>query len=159
MAGTTMCLASSAGAGPCRPVRGRCGVPLPACCTAGWLARSWGALGKRCSRRFFRFSPPACGRLAACKPLAGIPALHVQASRGERLVVGLTGYPNVGKSSTINALFGSKKTAVAPTPGKTKHFQVGGPAGAAHAASACAARRPCWTSPLCMHAQPPAPRP
>ena len=49
----------------------------------------------------------------------------LQASRGDRLVVGLTGYPNVGKSSTINALFGSKKTAVAPTPGKTKHFQVG----------------------------------
>ena len=41
-----------------------------------------------------------------------------------RLMVGLTGYPNVGKSSTINALFGSKKTAVAPTPGKTKHFQT-----------------------------------
>lgn len=51
-------------------------------------------------------------------------AVILQASRGERLVVGLTGYPNVGKSSTINALFGSKKTAVAPTPGKTKHFQV-----------------------------------
>jgi large subunit GTPase 1 len=34
------------------------------------------------------------------------------------------GYPNVGKSSTINALFGAKKTAVAPTPGKTKHFQT-----------------------------------
>jgi large subunit GTPase 1 len=45
-------------------------------------------------------------------------------SRGERFVVGLTGYPNVGKSSTINALFGSKKTAVAATPGKTKHFQT-----------------------------------
>lgn len=44
-------------------------------------------------------------------------------------MVGLTGYPNVGKSSTINALFGSKKTAVAPTPGKTKHFQVGRLAG------------------------------
>lgn len=42
----------------------------------------------------------------------------------QRLVIGLTGYPNVGKSSTINALFGSKKTAVAATPGKTKHFQV-----------------------------------
>lgn len=42
----------------------------------------------------------------------------------QRLVVGLTGYPNVGKSSTINALFGSKKTAVAATPGKTKHFQA-----------------------------------
>lgn len=61
---------------------------------------------------------------AACRP-----TLRLQTSRGERLVVGLTGYPNVGKSSTINALFGSKKTAVAPTPGKTKHFQVGGPAG------------------------------
>ena len=45
-------------------------------------------------------------------------------SRGDRFVVGLTGYPNVGKSSTINALFGSKKTAVAATPGKTKHFQT-----------------------------------
>lgn len=45
-------------------------------------------------------------------------------SRGERYVIGLTGYPNVGKSSTINALFGSKKTAVAATPGKTKHFQT-----------------------------------
>jgi ribosome biogenesis GTPase A len=39
-------------------------------------------------------------------------------------MVGLVGYPNVGKSSTINAIFGSKKTAVAPTPGKTKHFQT-----------------------------------
>ena len=47
----------------------------------------------------------------------------VQADGG-RVTVGLTGYPNVGKSSTINALFGSKKTAVAPTPGKTKHFQT-----------------------------------
>ena len=41
-----------------------------------------------------------------------------------RFMVGLVGYPNVGKSSTINALFGSKKTAVAATPGKTKHFQT-----------------------------------
>lgn len=47
--------------------------------------------------------------------------MHVE---GDRLMVGLTGYPNVGKSSTINALFGAKKTAVAPTPGKTKHFQT-----------------------------------
>ncbi|KAF8539248.1 hypothetical protein BDD12DRAFT_924808 [Trichophaea hybrida] len=34
------------------------------------------------------------------------------------------GYPNVGKSSTINALMGSKKVSVSSTPGKTKHFQT-----------------------------------
>ncbi|KAF2866475.1 hypothetical protein BDV95DRAFT_631647 [Massariosphaeria phaeospora] len=38
--------------------------------------------------------------------------------------IGLVGYPNVGKSSTINALIGSKKVSVSATPGKTKHFQT-----------------------------------
>eukprot|EP00958_Prasinococcus_capsulatus_P019073 scaffold2298_cov388-Prasinococcus_capsulatus_cf.AAC.2 len=42
----------------------------------------------------------------------------------ERLMIGLVGFPNVGKSSTINALVGSKKTGVGATPGKTKHFQT-----------------------------------
>lgn len=42
----------------------------------------------------------------------------------EKLVVGLVGYPNVGKSSTINALIGEKKVSVSATPGKTKHFQT-----------------------------------
>ena len=37
---------------------------------------------------------------------------------------GFVGFPNVGKSSTLNALFGRKKAAVAPTPGRTKHFQT-----------------------------------
>ncbi|KAH9944191.1 P-loop containing nucleoside triphosphate hydrolase protein [Epithele typhae] len=41
-----------------------------------------------------------------------------------RLVIGLVGYPNVGKSSTINALLGEKKVSVSSTPGKTKHFQT-----------------------------------
>ncbi|KAK6466057.1 hypothetical protein DFJ63DRAFT_302525 [Scheffersomyces coipomensis] len=41
-----------------------------------------------------------------------------------RLQIGLVGYPNVGKSSTINALVGSKKVSVSATPGKTKHFQT-----------------------------------
>lgn len=41
-----------------------------------------------------------------------------------QLTVGLVGYPNVGKSSTINALLGSKKVSVSATPGKTKHFQT-----------------------------------
>jgi large subunit GTPase 1 len=42
----------------------------------------------------------------------------------EKLVVGLVGYPNVGKSSTINSLLGEKKVSVSCTPGKTKHFQT-----------------------------------
>lgn len=42
----------------------------------------------------------------------------------KRLQIGLVGYPNVGKSSTINALVGSKKVSVSATPGKTKHFQT-----------------------------------
>ncbi|KAI8906297.1 P-loop containing nucleoside triphosphate hydrolase protein [Gorgonomyces haynaldii] len=38
--------------------------------------------------------------------------------------IGFVGYPNVGKSSTMNALVGAKKVAVGSTPGKTKHFQT-----------------------------------
>ncbi|KAL2196235.1 hypothetical protein P885DRAFT_69824 [Corynascus similis CBS 632.67] len=41
-----------------------------------------------------------------------------------KLQVGLVGYPNVGKSSTINALIGAHKVSVSATPGKTKHFQT-----------------------------------
>lgn len=41
-----------------------------------------------------------------------------------KLMVGLVGYPNVGKSSTINSLLGAKKVSVSSTPGKTKHFQT-----------------------------------
>lgn len=38
--------------------------------------------------------------------------------------VGLVGYPNVGKSSTINTLMEVKKIPVSATPGRTKHFQT-----------------------------------
>lgn len=41
-----------------------------------------------------------------------------------KLNIGLVGYPNVGKSSTINALVGAKMVSVSSTPGKTKHFQT-----------------------------------
>ncbi|XP_020269195.1 GTPase LSG1-2-like isoform X2 [Asparagus officinalis] len=45
-------------------------------------------------------------------------------SASKHVVVGFVGYPNVGKSSTINALVGGKRTGVTSTPGKTKHFQT-----------------------------------
>lgn len=38
--------------------------------------------------------------------------------------IGFVGYPNVGKSSTINMINKMKKVSVSNTPGKTKHFQT-----------------------------------
>lgn len=49
---------------------------------------------------------------------------HRRETSNRRPTAGFVGFPNVGKSSTLNALFGRKKAAVAPTPGKTKHFQT-----------------------------------
>nr|XP_043633229.1 GTPase LSG1-2 [Erigeron canadensis] len=47
-----------------------------------------------------------------------------QEKSADHVTVGFVGYPNVGKSSTINALVGAKRTGVTSTPGKTKHFQT-----------------------------------
>ncbi|CAG8451189.1 3742_t:CDS:10 [Ambispora leptoticha] len=47
-----------------------------------------------------------------------------QTDAPQKLTIGLVGYPNVGKSSTINALLGQKRVSVSSTPGKTKHFQT-----------------------------------
>lgn len=41
-----------------------------------------------------------------------------------RVTVGMVGFPNVGKSSVINALLGTKKVSASSTPGKTKHIQT-----------------------------------
>lgn len=40
------------------------------------------------------------------------------------LTVGFLGYPNVGKSSTINCFLNNKRLQVSATPGKTKHYQT-----------------------------------
>lgn len=49
---------------------------------------------------------------------------NVHADTNKPLMVGMVGYPNVGKSSTINTIMGCKKVVVSATPGKTKHFQT-----------------------------------
>ncbi|KAK1228660.1 hypothetical protein PQX77_008254 [Marasmius sp. AFHP31] len=59
------------------------------------------------------------------KSAPGLSAFaDAQGNSPTKTVVGLVGYPNVGKSSTINALLGEKKVSVSSTPGKTKHFQT-----------------------------------
>uniref|UniRef100_A0A1L8DB28 Guanine nucleotide-binding protein-like 1 n=1 Tax=Nyssomyia neivai TaxID=330878 RepID=A0A1L8DB28_9DIPT len=40
------------------------------------------------------------------------------------LTIGCLGFPNVGKSSLMNALMGRKVVSVSRTPGHTKHFQT-----------------------------------
>jgi large subunit GTPase 1 len=55
---------------------------------------------------------------------ASIAFADVDGNIPQKAVVGLVGYPNVGKSSTINALLGEKRVSVSSTPGKTKHFQT-----------------------------------
>ncbi|KAI5303943.1 hypothetical protein KEM56_007034 [Ascosphaera pollenicola] len=60
----------------------------------------------------------------AASPDTDADAEQEEGAKKKVTTIGLVGYPNVGKSSTINALLGAKKVSVSATPGKTKHFQT-----------------------------------
>lgn len=70
--------------------------------------------------------PRGAGALCSAEELLHLfRTVHPESKeRNGKTVVGLVGYPNVGKSSTINALLHSKQVSVSTTPGKTKHFQT-----------------------------------
>lgn len=64
------------------------------------------------------------GKLACALYAFAMQAVDNKCPEIGYVTVGLVGYPNVGKSSTVNALLKSKKVATSATPGKTKHFQT-----------------------------------
>eukprot|EP00662_Eupelagonemidae_sp_cell21_P020261 gene20261-54599_t len=74
-----------------------------------------------------RYHASCPSRLYSADELVDYVLLHRKQGAtldGTPVVVGFVGYPNVGKSSTINALWQSKRVTVSATPGKTKHFQT-----------------------------------
>ena len=66
----------------------------------------------------------ACGALVDRAALISHFESMRPASTDAPIVVGMVGYPNVGKSSTINRLMGVKKVPVSATPGRTRHLQT-----------------------------------
>ena len=69
-------------------------------------------------------NPKILTRLELIEFFKVIRRSHPSAAGKDSVIIGLMGYPNVGKSSTINALLQEKKVSVSATPGKTKHFQT-----------------------------------
>ncbi|EDW02785.1 guanine nucleotide-binding protein-like 1 [Drosophila grimshawi] len=67
---------------------------------------------------------PQCeGEVKITNTIDTTPHQHEKFNSGV-LSIGCLGFPNVGKSSLINALKGRKVVSVSRTPGHTKHFQT-----------------------------------
>ncbi|CAG9803699.1 unnamed protein product [Chironomus riparius] len=77
-----------------------------------------------CSNFTDKNNPKILTRLELIEFFKDIRKIHPACKSKDNIVIGLMGYPNVGKSSTINALLQEKKVSVSATPGKTKHFQT-----------------------------------
>eukprot|EP01060_Flectonema_neradi_P004462 TRINITY_DN1288_c1_g1_i1.p1 TRINITY_DN1288_c1_g1~~TRINITY_DN1288_c1_g1_i1.p1 ORF type:complete len:754 (+),score=169.78 TRINITY_DN1288_c1_g1_i1:117-2378(+) len=73
-----------------------------------------------------KFHKNNLGKIYTPEQLIDFFLLHREGTsmEGKPVMAGFIGYPNVGKSSTINVLWESKKVNVSSTPGKTKHFQT-----------------------------------
>lgn len=52
------------------------------------------------------------------------PEIGAHETGKKSTIIGMVGYPNVGKSSVINAICGKKKVGVDAKPGKTKNLQT-----------------------------------
>ncbi|KAI9444873.1 P-loop containing nucleoside triphosphate hydrolase protein [Lactarius indigo] len=66
--------------------------------------------------------PATCAKLA--RRGSDVSAVDSHEAETDVLTIGLIGQPNVGKSSLLNALFGTTRVRASKTPGKTKHFQT-----------------------------------
>ena len=87
-----------------------------------WVTKKWVTLLSQTTPTlaFHATNGTPFGKGALISLLRQYSKLH---SDKKAISVGIVGYPNVGKSSVINTLTGSKSVKVAPVPGETKIWQ------------------------------------